>query len=154
MGTAGLTDGRDILDRLDEERRRLVRDGEVLDILPSVTRLRGADGSFHTVIYSALTADTADAAIAGEVEHHRRLGVGFEWKVCAHDRPADLLERLRRFSFEVGPCEALLVCDLARPPAWMNADAGDNTTIGVERVTTPEHVAAFRRVAGEVFGRD
>jgi hypothetical protein len=146
-----LTDDCDVLDRLDEERRWLVRDREVLDGLASITRLRAADGSHHTVIYSALTADTADAAITGEVEHHRRLGIGFEWKVYAQDRPADLLERLRRHGVDVGPVEAVLVCDLGRRPAWMNAsDAGPTNAAAprVERVSTPEHVAAFRRVAG------
>jgi hypothetical protein len=86
------------------------------------------------------------------VEHHRRLGIGFEWKVYAHDRPADLLERLRRPGFDVGPGEAVLAYDLARRPAWMNVDdTGRNnaSAVRVARVSTPGDVAAFRRVAGE-----
>src|SRR5215207_732290 len=101
-------DQREILRRLDEERRELARDGEILDRLGQVTRLRTTDGLLHLVIYSALSAEDADAAIAAEVAHHRRLGVGFEWKVYSHDGPADLRERLARQGFEVGPTEAVL----------------------------------------------
>src|SRR4051812_15195613 len=91
-----------VLRRLDEERRTLARDGEIIDILPNITRLRAADKSHHNIIYSSLSADTADAAIDREIEHHRQLEAAFEWKVYAHDGPPDLIDRLRRRGFEVG----------------------------------------------------
>src|SRR4051794_19901385 len=114
---------RDILSRLDDERRHLARDGEVVDALPSVTRLRPADGSYYLIAYASLAEADADAAIEREVEHHRRMGVGFEWKVYAHDNPPGLADRLRRHGFDVGPTEAVLVYDLARPPDWPPAAA-------------------------------
>jgi hypothetical protein len=148
-------DRREVLERLDADRRRLARHGEVVDVLPSVTRLRAADGSHHCVIYSSLTAETADGVIAAEVEHHRRLGVGFEWKLYAHDGPPDLLDRLRRHGFEVGPLEVVLACDLADLPAWMNdMTEARPDDVRVERVEHPEQVDAFRRVAEAVFGKD
>ena len=58
-------------------------------LLPSVTRLRPADGAYHTVVYSALTTQNADAAIAEQVAQYRAMGKPFEWKVYGHDRPAD-----------------------------------------------------------------
>jgi hypothetical protein len=142
---------RDILRRLDEKRRGLARDGEILEKLPHLTRLRTTDGLLHLVIYSALPPDSADAAIAAEVEHHRRLGVGFEWKVYSHDRPADLRERLARQGFEVGPTEAVLVYDLGRPAEWIG-DANEGVTVA--RVDTPELLEAFRRTAEAVFEKD
>src|SRR5689334_24760406 len=62
-------------------------------LFPYTTLFR-SHGPRHWVIYSKLTEATADDAIEREVAHHRRLGVGFEWKVFSHDRPPDLTERL------------------------------------------------------------
>lgn len=143
-----------MLRRLDEERRSLVRDGEVIEVLPSLTRLRAADGSHHTVIFSSLTAETVDGAIAGEVEHHRRLEAGFEWKAYAHDGPPDLLDRLRRQGFEVGPREVVLACDLTGLPPWMTNDDAAGRAVRVERVDSAGRIADFQRVAEAVFGKD
>lgn len=136
--------------RLDEERRTLARDGEVIEVLPDVTRLRAADGSHHNVIYSALTGDTADAVIEREVEHHRRLGVAFEWKLYAHDRPADLLDRLRGRGFDVGPVEAVMACEVGDASAW----PGDPPGCAVVRVERLEQVDVYRRVAEATYGKD
>jgi hypothetical protein len=141
-----------ILRRLDEERRRLARDGEIIDVLRHVTRLRAGEPPQYVVIYSSLLPDNADDVIAGEIEHHRRLGVQFEWKVYAHDRPADLLERLRRHGFEVGPCEAVMVYDLSDRGGWISE--GDAQTHKVVRMERLDQLADFRRVAEEVFGKD
>ena len=134
--------------QLDQERRHLARDGEVLDVLDAVTRLRSHDGSRHGVTFSSLSAGSADAAIRGEVEHHRRLGVGFEWKLYSHDAPPDLLRRLSAHGLEAGPCEAVLVCDLGDPPAWVSAT--DAAT--VIRIILPEQVEVYRQVDEAVFG--
>ena len=144
-------DEADVLRRLDDERRSLARDGERLERLPRLTRLCTDDDTGHGVIWSDLTAESADAAIAAEVAHHRGLGVGFEWKFFAHDHPADLTDRLRRQGFNVGPLEAVLVAPLDPMPAWSgNAAQG----ISVRRVERPEQVEDFRRAAGAIFGKD
>jgi hypothetical protein len=144
---------REILRRLDEERRGLARDGEILEQLGHLTRFRTADGLLHLVIHSALSADDADAAIAVEVEHHRQSGVAFEWKVYSHDGPADLRDRLARQGFEVGPTEAVLAYDLSRPAEWIDR-AADQGGLTVARVDRPELLDAFRRVAEATFGKD
>lgn len=139
-----------LLSRLDAERRALVRAGEVIDVLPHMTRLRPANGAFHTVIFSSLDEANADAVIAGEVEHHRRLGVAFEWKAYSHDGPADLLERLRRHGFIIGPREAVLVLDLEHAPIWVvGPDA-----VEVVRVERADQVAAYRAAAEDIFDKD
>jgi len=142
-------DHRAIVEQLDRERRNLARDGEVLEVLPDVTRGRTAHGPRHWVIYSKLTEATADDAIEREVAHHRRLGVGFEWKVFSHDRPPDLTERLARRGFEIGPREAVLVYELSRPAAWATQGAVD-----VMRVDRPADVPIFRRAAETIFAKD
>jgi hypothetical protein len=144
----------DIRRLLDDERRRLARDGEFVEVLPHVTRAGLRDGQAHWIAWSLLTADTADAAIEAQIAHYRRLGAGFEWKVYAHDGPHEaprLLDRLRPRGFEVGPGEAVMVYDLAEglPAAWTARPAH-----WVERVARAEQVAAYRRVAEAVFGKD
>jgi GNAT superfamily N-acetyltransferase len=135
---------------LDAERRTLARDDEVIEVLRLVTRLRPADGAYHLVVYSALTPRNADAAIAEQVGHYRAMGKPFEWKVYGHDRPADLLERLRRQGFSVGPKEAVVVLDQRDPPAWVD----EPPACEVVRVGTAEHVKLFHGAASEIFGKD
>src|SRR5687767_11413565 len=122
-----------VLKRLDAERRELCRDGETVEILPSVTRLRPDDGAYHCVVYSALSECTADGAIAEQILHYRGLGASFEWKVYSHDRPADLLRRLADRGFAVGPKEAVLVLDLEHPPPWV-AEPGPCRVVRVENM--------------------
>src|SRR5258706_9826399 len=110
-----MLDKQEVLRELNQERRRLARDGEIAEVLPSLTRLRSADNSHHVVIYASLTEETADAAIGEQIEHHARLGVDFEWKLYAHDAPADMQQRLERRGFHVGPREAVPVRETSVP---------------------------------------
>ena len=136
--------------RLDEERRSLPNGADALDKRPLVTRAASAVWKQHWIIYSKLDESNADAAIEEEIEHHRALGVKFEWKLYAHDTPADLMERLKRHGFEVGPHEAVLVLDLNDAPAWIDAPP-THEVVRLERV---EQIGMFRNVAEAVFGKD
>ena len=138
-----------ILQQLDHERRTLVRDDEVMEVLPDVTRLRPSDGAYHDVVYSALTAESADAVILEQVSHYRSLGAQFEWCVYSHDRPADLLDRLNRHGFSIGPKETVVVLDLADAPAWAR-----EWPQCVVRVQSADQVRLFRDAAAEVFAKD
>jgi hypothetical protein len=137
----------EIRDRLDVERRGLARAGETLEQLPEVTRLAHCEG-WHLVAWSRLEAESADAVIAREVAHHQALGVGFEWKLYAHDGPIDLLERLERHGFQIGPREAVLVYDLRQPLPGL---AGEPER-AVVRVRTPAEAELFEAVEREAFG--
>jgi hypothetical protein len=141
---------RTILHRLDSERRSLIREGESLEILPNMTRVRSADGSHHHISHSALTCENADAVIGQEVAHYRALGVEVEWKAYGHDSPPDLLARLARQGFAIGPAEAVLVLDLESPPAWVKAPPGHP----VVRVADTGHVAQFRGAAERIFRKN
>jgi hypothetical protein len=139
-----------LLQRLDHERRHLARDGEILEVLDDVTRFHSVDGSHHSVVFSSLSEQTADAVIAREIAHYRALNAGFEWKLYAHDQPPDLLARLQRSGFEIGGCEAVLVRELETPELIDE----QRPTIRVERIERESQIADFRRVAEEVFRRD
>jgi GNAT superfamily N-acetyltransferase len=127
-----------ILDRLDYERRHLAMPGTTREMRDHVSRV---SGPYHAVAWSSLTADNADAIIHHEIEHHRNLGVEFEWKLYTHDTPSDMLLRLQRHGFEIGPREAVLIYDLADPPQWLHLG-----TQSVRRVGNLDELEIYRRV--------
>jgi GNAT superfamily N-acetyltransferase len=58
-----------------------------------------------------------DALIARQVRVFAERGERFEWKLHAHDRPADLAERLRAAGFVPEPVETVVVAPVARVAA-------------------------------------
>lgn len=135
---------------LDVERRTLVQDGWTTEVLPSITRLRSTDGSRNLISFSSLSQATADAVIAEQVEHYRKLGSEVEWKLYAYDTPPDLLHRLQRHGFTIGPREAVLVLDLHTRPTWMDEASASR----VVRIQTAEQVDQFCRAAEEIFEKN
>jgi hypothetical protein len=136
--------------QLDWERRTLATKGVAIEIRPLVTRVGGKDGSWHSVIFSALSEENADAVIAEEVKHFHAIGVEMEWKVYAHDQPKDLCDRLRRQGFEIGPCETVMALDLRDQAKWIS----DPLSCEIIRATTSEHVEMYQRVAERVFEKN
>ena len=63
----------------------------------------------NTVEYTALDERSADGCIEAVVARFAALKHGIEWKVHAHDRPADLGARLLAKGFEQGGRETLMV---------------------------------------------
>src|SRR5256885_10913177 len=139
-----------ILKCLDAERRSLVRDGEVVQILPSVTRLGSAHGSWHTIIFSSLDSGTGEKTIDEQIRYYQEIGAEFEWKVYAHDEPKDLRDRLAARGFDIGPSEAVMVLDFNSGPPCIN-EAPDHP---VQRIENEAQLALFRSAAGEIFGKD
>ncbi|MEU6966468.1 GNAT family N-acetyltransferase [Kitasatospora aureofaciens] len=81
---------------------RVERDG-------AVVRQVGGERAWNGIVWSALDEAGADAAIAAQVSHFTELGLEFEWKTYAHDRPADLGRRLLAAGFTAEPDEALMI---------------------------------------------
>ena len=133
-----------ILKRLDEERRCGKQDGTVVEYLPAITRV---DSPYRAIAFSSLSARSADAAILEQVEHHRKLGASFEWKLYAHDTPTDMLVRLERHGFQAGPREAVLVFDLSESPQWI--EGADSWP--VVRVETLAQVETYQSVSEGLF---
>ncbi|TJZ59370.1 GNAT family N-acetyltransferase [Streptomyces piniterrae] len=124
---------------------RVERDGDV------VRQVGGAD-DWNGVVWSDLDGSTADAAIAAQVRHFTSLGREFEWKVYAHDRPADLGERLRTAGFTAEPAEALMVAPV-RGLRAAGADFGPPEGARLLPVADAAGVELLVRVHEEVFGR-
>jgi hypothetical protein len=143
-------DVKKLLDRLDLERRTLVRSGEMLEQGALVSRLISPDGSQHTIIHSSLNPQIADAAIAQEIAHYRSLDMEVEWKLYQHDSPADLIQRLDAAGFEIGQRESVLVLDLHDQHDWLDQPPVHR----VERVTDAEQVNLYRQTAEKIFGKN
>lgn len=139
-----------VLERLDRERRGLFPAGIRGEALPAVTRLHGVAGDWHQIAFSELSQDDADRVIAEQAAHYRALGATVEWAAYAHDAPEDLLPRLERHGFELGPREAVVVLDARVHRHWFDAP----TACRVEPVRSPREVRAFAAAAEQIFGAD
>lgn len=139
-----------VLERLDRERRGLFPAGIRGEALPAVTRLHGVAGDWHQIAFSELSQNDADRVIAEQAAHYRALGATVEWAAYAHDAPEDLLPRLERHGFELGPREAVVVLDTRVHRQWFDAP----TACRVEPVRSPREVRAFAAAAEQIFGAD
>ncbi|MFI6482551.1 GNAT family N-acetyltransferase [Nonomuraea sp. NPDC050663] len=105
-------------------------------------------GGWNGILWSGLSHDTADAAIAAQVAFYGDLGYEFEWKHYAHDQPADLPERLLAAGFTADEPETLMLAridDLA-----LDGPVPDG--IELRRVTSPADVDLMMRVHTAAFG--
>jgi hypothetical protein len=140
----------EILGRLDAERRTLTSEGMMSEDVPPIMRASTRDRAHHWIKYSALDERTADEVIAREITHFGNLGIKFEWKLFRHNRPADLLERLRRQGFVPGPQEAVLIYELKNCGEWIEK----TDTSAVKRIEQVEQIQDYLRVTRGAFGRD
>jgi GNAT superfamily N-acetyltransferase len=115
-----------------------------------IVRQTASDGGWNGVLWSDLTAGTADAAIAEQVAHFAALGHPFEWKLYAHDRPADLARRLRTAGFAPGPGETLMVAEAAALSTHVALPDG----VRLEPVTDAAGVELMTAVHERAFGTD
>src|SRR5215468_10025176 len=92
-----------VLARFDDRLRRNARPDTataVVERTGAVVRQVGTAADWNGVLWSDLDEAGADAAVTETIERYAALGLDFEWKWYAHDRPADLPDRLRAAGFE------------------------------------------------------
>ena len=140
-------DRRAVLAAYDEQVRRNPGQGRV-ERDEAVVRVVGG---WSGVVWSDLTAATADAAIAATIDRFARLGAGgWEWKHYSYDRPADLPQRLLAAGLTAEPAEALMVAEIAELALDVPPPAG----VELHAVMDEQGVDALVRVHDEVFGED
>jgi GNAT superfamily N-acetyltransferase len=133
-----------------EQRREIEYPGMTREALPRVVRyVRPAPG-MSFVLYSDLDESTADAAIVEQVTYFGALGTSFEWKVYAHDRPADLAQRLAARGFALEEPDAIMVLDVAGAPEVLLAEPAAD----VRRLTDPAQLADVVSILEPVWGGD
>ncbi|MBL1084614.1 GNAT family N-acetyltransferase [Streptomyces actinomycinicus] len=77
-----------------------------------VRQVAGPQG-WNGVLWSGLDAKGADRAVREQITRFTALGRDFEWKLYAHDEPADLATRLLAAGFRAEPEETLMIGEVA-----------------------------------------
>ncbi|MEU4689391.1 GNAT family N-acetyltransferase [Actinoplanes sp. NPDC023714] len=113
-----------------------------------VVRHVGGDRDWNAVIWSDLDETTAGAAIAGEAAYFREHGWELEWKLYAHDRPADLGERLAAVGFRPDERETLMVAAAGGLRLGVEPPPG----VRIMEVTDAAGVELMVAVSEEAFG--
>ncbi|MFI1394775.1 GNAT family N-acetyltransferase [Streptomyces sp. NPDC020681] len=141
----------EVLELFDRQMRRMTctdGPGARVERVGGVVRRTAADGDWNGVVWSALEAATADAAIAEQVRHFGGLGLDFEWKLYAYDRPGDLGARLLAAGFTPEPEETVMVADVRDLPTDVELPNG----VRLEAVTGPTGVDLMIEVHEQAFG--
>jgi GNAT superfamily N-acetyltransferase len=143
-----------VLETFDRQLRREVQPdgaGERVERVGDVVRHLAASGDgWNGIIWSGLDDTTADAAITAQVRHFTDLGRAFEWKLYAHDQPADLADRLAAAGFVPEPTETLMVAQVSDLPTGI--DLPDS--VQLRPVSAPADVDLLKDVHDQAFGTD
>jgi len=97
----------------DAERQHSVEVGMRREAVPGLVRMIDQVDHSSAIVYTDIAADAIGPVIDDQIAYFEALGHEFEWKVFAHERPTDLVERLRRRGFEIDEPEAIVVLDIA-----------------------------------------
>lgn len=132
-------------------RRDLELPGTRKEVTPSVTRfVRPAPGA-NTILYSDLDESNADAVIAEQIAYFVPMGQPFDWRVCGHDGPPDLRERLIAHGFEADEPDAVMVLDMEQAPAALLAPVAAEVRPITERAALADVVQVQEAVWGGNF---
>jgi GNAT superfamily N-acetyltransferase len=113
----------------------------------SVLRWVAPGSEASMIVWSELTADSADAAIAGQRAYFMARGTPVEWKYYDYDQPADLPQRLLAAGFEARAQELMLVAETA----WVSHEVVLPDGVRLERVTDDAGIEAMMAVHALAF---
>lgn len=102
------------------------------------------------ISYSRLDEATVEPAIDQQVQAFAALDADFEWKVYAHDTPADLRQRLMARGFESDEPEAIMALPLAQAPPLLLAPVSHD----VQLLDDPDRLDEVFIVQREVWQRE
>lgn len=141
----------EVLALYDKELRRDIEfPGMQKEILPRVVRFVRPLPGMSFVLYSDLNEGDADAVIDEQVAYFTGQRLRFEWKVYAHDRPADLVDRLIRKGFEAEEPATVMVLDVQNARILTKSVPG----IEIRRLSNPAQLEDVIRVLESVQGSD
>ncbi|MFJ3703108.1 MULTISPECIES: GNAT family N-acetyltransferase [Streptomyces] len=127
--------------------------GTHVERVGDVVRQTGGADDWNGVLWTApdLSPGHAESEIAAQVEHYTARGLGeFEWKLYAHDGPAELGALLTAAGFEAEPTETLLVAPVAGRAAPVELPEG----VRLRNVTDAAGVELMVRAHELAFGTD
>jgi len=136
-----------------EQRINIKFPGVRKEVRPHVIRYVDEKGGPHFILYSQLVGADVEAVIAEEQAYFGPLGE-VEWKVYAHDQPADLLERLVASGFKAGEREAVMILNLEEMSRMdVSSETGDRAVRKLESASQLEEVQQIEEaVWDEDFG--
>lgn len=116
-------DTRSLLAAFDrDQRREITYPGTRREAFPHLVRFVRPPSSTSFILYTDLDESNADRVIDEQVAYFNRLRRPFNWKVYAHDHPADLVPRLLERGFEADDEQAVMVLETAVvPPSLLAA---------------------------------
>jgi hypothetical protein len=124
---------------------REVIDGVIVRHLQTTGRKLG------WILWSQLTADTADDVIDEQLAYFRNIGREFEWKVYSYDQPADLKDRLAAHGLELDePADAIMVLDIDALPSVLSQPV----PTAIRRITDPGEIPMAMTVLAQVWEED
>jgi hypothetical protein len=135
-----------------EIRRECERPNKQRQVLPSIVRYTPLDGGSGAsfISWSDLTAESADAAIQGQIDTSRELDAEFEWIYYSYDLPTDLPKRLLTYGLTANQPLALLVANIDDlPNEYWTRDVSI-----ARRITTPEGIDEIMLMEREVWEED
>jgi GNAT superfamily N-acetyltransferase len=121
--------------------------GAVIEADPGILRWVAPGGQTSCIIWSQLTTDTVDAAIAAQRAYFTARGTPVEWKYYDYDQPADLPRRLITAGFEPDEEELMLVAETTA----ISHDVLLPDGVRLERVTDEAGLAAMMAVRDLAF---
>ncbi|MFF7653957.1 GNAT family N-acetyltransferase [Streptomyces sp. NPDC007983] len=145
-----LDEVRELFDRQLRQGARADEPGTRVERVDGVVRQTGAADDWNGVRWSDLDAFTADVAIAAQIRYFAARGHAFEWKLYAHDRPADLGGRLAEAGFAAEPEETVMVAPVRDLPTAVELPEG----LRLLRVTDAAGVDLMVDVHARAFGTD
>lgn len=141
----------EVLTLFDRDQRRDIEYPDMeREVLPHLIRNLRPPPGVSFIQYCELDETTANAAIDAEIAYFGRLGQPFEWKTYAHDRPADMVDRLVARGFETDEQDAVMVLDVTAAPEALLAEPATD----VRRLTDPAQLGDVVSVLEPVWGRD
>lgn len=142
-----------VLDLFDRDERQAIEfPGTTKEVFPNLVRFVRPAPGMSFILYSQLDESNADAVISEQVDYFSRLGRPFNWKVFAHDLPADLIERLVAQGLVMDDeTDAIMALDVANAPESLLAMPGADVRRLINRAQLVEVEAILEEVWGGNF---
>ncbi|KQX49959.1 MULTISPECIES: GNAT family N-acetyltransferase [unclassified Streptomyces] len=141
---------RDLFDRQLRREARPDGPGCRIERVGDVVRQTGPAHAWNGVLWSGLGDGDADRTVADQIDHYRAAGLSFEWKLYAHDTPADLGDRLLAAGFTAEDPETVMVAEAAALPG----DVPLPEDVELRAVTDESGVRQVVEVHERAFGTD
>ena len=142
-----------VLIQFDRDERQVIEfPGTRKEVSPHIVRFVRPPPGMSFVLYSRLDESNADAIIAEQVAYFSRLGQSFNWKVFAHDQPADLMERLVAQGLVADEeTDAIMALDVANAPESLLRQPAADVRRLADRTQLDGVVAILEEVWGGNF---